>query len=410
MQELKEATKEESKQSGGMVFYPRSYHTTSDINTSYAIGVNHYGKDIVVFIIPTASSIAAANDKNTAQTIPTLLEFSDTGRKANNPCFASSNNCQKQQEGVMVLEQVTENKELSGRPEYNGLPVYQCTWASVLREYSDMPKSPVGTGYMEIGFSYKVSPEVNDMVFQYNELISDIESGRRDDVMDAEQQREELYKAIICGRKKWFVAVMLRSDEIFSLSDLSNDFAKKTIIPILKKYTMKGFYGGVIFRVRHGKTVIKELSSSCNMVFDYQLKEPKKVEEVVDTYMKFYGNKLLRESANHGYTVDIIPTIRFNCGPMGTINMSNEFKEPGVPKMLKTYIESDYHQDPMANYQKKSAFLFADIGIRLAVIREGKEGAGNYLVSSAHAFSAPKGNVLTIGASGESEYNMKKNN
>jgi hypothetical protein len=395
---------EAEKPSGGLVFYPRSYTIVDSIDDSFARGVNQNNEECVVYIRPLESARASASVSGSAKTIPKLLEFAEEGRKARNPCVKSDNNCQATPEGVLMVEQVTLHPELSAI--HDGFPVYVGLWASVLREASDMPKVPVGPGYMEIGFSPRVDSEVNEYMTQYKEITGEMDAGVVDNMTDAEEQRVDLYNKIMAGRKKWFTAVMMREKEITTLADVSMEALEAAIKPVLLKYTMKGLYGGVMVRVRSENTVISEFCASCNMQYNYKLKEVDTVENVFENFMKYYGKKILWAARANAYVIDIIPTIRINCGPTGTQTLDNQFKGGGVPKLLKTYVDRDVHNDPMANYIKSKSFLFANIAVRLAVIGNNRIGAGNLLLSSVHAFSAPKGNAFTVGPDGGSPYKM----
>lgn len=397
----------ENKPNGGFVFYPRAYHIIEEsIDDSYAYGVNQNGEECVVHIRPTEGARAAAKNRDTAQTIPTLLEFGDESRRAKNPCIASEDNCKKKPEGVMIVEQTLQEGNMPESGPYPGLPIFIARWASVARESSDMPKVPVGPGYIEVGFSHKVDQHVNELMTQYQEIESQVANGIRTDMIEVEEEKTTLRQQIMAGRKKWFVSVMLRNEEIFPLANLEQETLKSALQGILNKYTMKGMYGGAIVRVREGDVVISEISASCNMMFDYQKKSVKPFEDTFNDFMKFNGNKILRTAKAQNYSIDIIPTIRINCGPVGMNKFADQFKGAGVPKVLKTFVDSDFHDKPFANYEREKGFLFAHMAVRLAVIGRGKSGAGNYLMSSVHAYSAPKGNILTLGNNGESIYKM----
>lgn len=394
----------DNKPSGGMVFYPRSYDIVQSIDDSYARGVNQDGEECIVYVRPTEAARAAASVSGSAKTVPTLMEFAEDGRRARNPCLSAPDNCQETPEGVFLVEQVVKHDDLSIK--HNGLPVYVGRWASVLRDSSDVPKVPVGPGYIEIGMSSKVDSEINEYMTQYQELMGEIDAGVVDNMSDAEEQRIGLYNKIMAGRKKWFVAVMMRVKETVTMNEVSAESLKSVIQPILDKYTICGMYGGVMVRVRSDNTVISESCSSCNMQFDYKKGEPQKSGDVFENFMKFYGKKLIWAVKSNSYTVDIIPTIRINCGPKGTQKLDDQFKAGGTPKLLKTFVDRDAHDDPMANYIKSKSFLFANVALRLAVIGQNRSGAGNHLLSSVHAYSAPKGNIFTADAEGNPTYRM----
>ena len=404
MSDNKSEAKKERK--GGMVFYPRSYHLTDDLNTSYAIGVNHKDQLFAALIIPAEANQIAASKGNTAQTIPTFSEFAEVGRKAQNPCYCSPDNSPKNPCGVMVLEQIKHDPERTKSGNFNGLHVYVAKWASVVREADDMPRSPVGPGYVEVGFTKSTDPQVNELLTQYDEVNVMLENNEIN-ALDAEDKKDSLYKQIVKAQRKWFTTVMLRHKEIFLFEDPTPKNIRMYAYSLLLKYTKKGMYGGVIFRVRDGKNIIGTLTRICNMGFDYKNRSVQNLDDILNDFMKYSGNKISKEVIEKGYILEAIPTIRINCGPRGVDKFSKEFTSSGTPKVMKTYVAKEFHNNPNVNIINGHGFLFADIAVRLYEVPEHKKDAGNLLVSTVHAFSAPKGNSLTIDESGESVYYFK---
>jgi hypothetical protein len=389
-----------TKASGGFVFYPRKYHVSENPNESYSIGLNHLEIECVVYIQPTDAAREAARTSATAQTIPSIAEFADTGRKAKNPCYCSLDNGPNNPNGMLVIEQASIDTGLSNN--HGGLPVYIGRWASVLREATDMPVAPYGPGYFEVGFSPKIDADMNELLVKYQEVVADIAAGNVANLSDAEEFRIKLYNRIMSGQKKFFVGVMIKVGEIFILESPTIQSLKDAISPVLQKYTVSGMYGGVMIRIRSGNSVFKNLCFNCNMVYDYKNQRVEDVAKIVGDFAKYNGRKII-DGAKFG-VVEIIPIQRVNCGSMGIDKYSKQFGTNAVPKILKTFVDKKYHNEPLINYSKEKAFLFANIAIRLSLIREGRSGANNVLISTLHAYSAPLGNAFTIDSYGTSKY------
>lgn len=392
---------------GGMLFYPRKYVVDeANADLSYASGVDIMGKPMVVHIVPTDQARSNARNSDTAQSIPSFSEFSQTHRKAMHPCFASDDNSYATPAGVLLLEQVTVKMDLS--PEH-GCRVYNCKWASVLRETDDSPVVPIGYGYLEINCNKKYSDEVNEYINRYMQINADIQSGAIENLIDADQERMKLHATIMSKKKKWFIAVILKNKELIQLSDVSVNGFKQALAPILTKYTVNGMYGGALIRVRDGNVVLSEISTQCDMAYDYQNKRVKTVDEAIDEFLAWDGRRLISSVKKSPglLIVEIIPTQRINCGKLGNDRYNKDLSYSGsslqVPKTLKVYVSKDAHLDPLADYKKEKRFIYSMIAVRLAEIHKG-EGAGNMLVSAIHAFSSPIGNPFAIDKTGKPTY------
>jgi hypothetical protein len=401
---------EVKKPRGGMIFYPRNYVLdTVDAEHSYAEGVNQNGEACVVYLNPDLKARENAKNSNTAQSIPRFEEFAETHRRAMHPCFCAETNGPDSPSGIMLLEQIS---EFNDSPKQHSCPVYVSKWASVLRDWPDAPQAPVGLGYLEINFNPKVSPEVNEYMQQYNDIDAELKSGVFESVIDAEEKKQKLHDLIMAGKHKWFVAALLKIDELTLVSKPSESSFSDVLLPIMSKYTFKGMYAGAIIRVRKGNQVISSLCAHCDMQFDYKKKDIMDPKEVVSNFLKWDGRKIINEARQDpSLIVEIIPVQRINCGKLGNDKYSKEFAcgnsniPNPVPKVLKTYVDRDLHGNPFSNYKKEKAFLFSNIAIRVAEIRSNK-GEGNILVSSIHAFSAPIGNIFSVDKTGNSVYVM----
>lgn len=393
---------------GGMVLYPREYvidPTNSD--NSYVVGADIKGRVVVAYIIPTEQAKANARDSNTAQSIPSLEEFSQTHRKAMHPCFASKDNSYASPSGVLLLEQISPFNDC---PVKHDLPVYKCKWASILRETDDSPLVPMGYGFLEINCNRKFSDEINEYINRYNEIDADIKAGLIDNVVDADQEKMRLHSMIMSKKKKWFIAVILKNRELIQLTNVTEAGFVEVLRPFLERYTEKGMYGGAMIRVRDGNTVLSELCSQCDMSYDYKNLVVRDVKGVIDDFLAWDGKKIIRElKSKPQLIVEIIPTQRINCGKIGNDRYNKDLSYLGgsmqIPKTLKTYVSSEVYTNPVIDYKKEKKFLYSMIAVRVAEIHSSK-GTGNLLVSAIHAFSAPIGNVFSIDESGKPAYIM----
>lgn len=392
-----------NKPKGGVVFYPRSYYIDDTSDSSYAIGMNHFNELCVIYIRATDSAKEAARNPNSAQTIPTIAEFSETDRRARNPCYISSDNSMENPCGIILLEQAYKDVELPS--SHDGLPVYVGRWASVLRENHDMPMPLLGNGYMEISFGHKDAPEIEDLMFEYKKIISDITNGEYENLLDAEVAKKSLYKRIMSERKKFFTGVIIKSKEIRLIENPSLEVVRSKMILMLQHYTRDGMYGGVMLRVRNDMEVKKDGCFVCNAIFDYQGGVVKDIAATVDQFLKFNFGKIM--NLCKGGLLELIPTQRVNCGSRGVDKYSRQFNSDGIPKILKTFVDKDFYDNPVVNYVSEKAFLFCNLAIKVSSVRNGRSGAGNYLLTTAHAFSAPKGNIYSINNVGASAYQVK---
>lgn len=391
---------------GGMIVYPREYFVNEDDEfSSHLLALNHLGEECIVFIEPTEENRRKAADSSSAETVPSLVAFAETGRRAQRPCFASADNGPDKSCGIFVLEQVSYEE---ARSQQFGKPVYSGKWASVLREDDEVPDCMVGKGYLELGFKKQLSAEASDMLLEFQELEMQKQSGQIS-AIDAAERQESLSARIMADRKKWFVAVFLKPHETLRLPTLSPQMFDAALRPGLTKYTHDGMYGGALIRARKGKVVLSRLSGFCNMQFDYTNGGVKPFEDVFAEFMKYTGNRLMAaKNRDPNIVVEVIPVQRVNCGKLGNDKYAKDVSAPlfgRSSKVMNTYLDRRVHHNPQANYLIEKPFLFADIAVRLAQAKE-KKSKGNCLVSSVHAFSAPFGNAFCIDPKGRAVLQM----
>lgn len=389
-----------------MIIYPREYFVNEDNEfQSHVAALNHLGELCTVFIEPTDENRRKAADSTSAETVPSLSVYAETGRRAIRPCIATPDNGPDNACGIFVLEQVTYDAD---RSQAFGMPVYSGKWASVLREADDVPNCLVGKGYLEMGFKRSLSPEASDMLLEYKELDLRKQSGALSPI-ECQELKEGLAAKIMASRQKWFVAVLIKHHETLRLPSVSQITLDAALRPGLTKYTHDGMYGGALIRARRGKVVLSKLSGYCNMQFDYESRTVKSFEDVFADFMKYTGARLIRaKQQDPEIVVEVIPVQRVNCGKPGNDKFSKDVCAPlygKASKVLNTYIDRRVHTDPEAKYLVEKPFLYADIAIRLAEAKE-KKSKGNCLVSSVHAFSAPYGNAFCLDPKGRSRLVM----
>jgi len=394
---------EKSGRRGGMVIYPRAYHTddTSEpdnYRSHFIEAVDEANEPCLVYIHPSRDAVFAARNSSTNQTIPLIENLADDRPMAKNPCVAYPENGPDRPEGVLLAEQIQETtKKLQAL--HPGKRVIIAKWASVLSPRvtigmppgSAMPPPVIGKGYLEIGFHPVITDETQALI--------DTWVAAREEAGDEPSQAQQDFlirtaASVYESRRKWFVATIIKDMMITTIHEPSMDEMKKRGKFFLEKLTEKGRYGGVIFRARRDGVVDSGLSVSCNMQYFYQQKRVKTFEETWEDFAKFQGGKLLAAMGRDpSLVVDVIPVQRINCGKPGN-DMYSQDLGPNS-KVMRTYVERHFAADPTRNLVRENGFLYADVAIRVAEARKGGS-KGNQLVSAIHAFSAPLGNVLTI--------------
>lgn len=374
---------------GGFVFFPRSYSIDQDQpSNSSASGVDIKGKKCTVYLRINDEALAASRS-GAGKTVPDLARFSETHRKANNPCRSSPENCFESQEGVLLIEQAqVENKESR---------VYSGSWASVLREGSEGPKPEIGIGYMEIGRG-KLTATVNQLMAEY---IFEMKTSNNDRGLRAQEKILKIRAEIARQHKSWYIGVLVQYEQIRTYHTVSNDEFRSIVSDILKRNTAKGMYGGALLRVRNEEGVVSSnLSGSIDLQYDYKKSQVMDINAPIDNYLKFGGRKILSAvNKLQGVSIDFIPVVRINCGKGGNNKYNkdsvNSIENGGTPKLEKIFVDKAYQDEPTRNLKASKAFLGSKIGIRTAEIY-GEAGKGNYLLSSLHAFSPPIGNIYEL--------------
>jgi len=370
----------------GFILYPREYNTEKNIIT----GVNACGLLCTVRINADPEAIKAAHS-STAKTVPEASELARTDRKAKTPCFASPDNCKEKPAGVMLIEQASVIDAASRE--------FECKWVSVLRESSDMLKPLIGPGYLEICHHH----------FDVTELTIDVQDIMTADAeamdgtitpLDAMERKDSIMKNIMQDRRFWFIAVVMQPLNQLVIKDPTQ--ATKQIIDAIDRNTRKDAYGGVLIRgIKDGKPV-PELSFSINNQFQYKRKParpgpgPGTGQEAINFKAQDLADAIAH-AQQIGATLQAVPTMRVNCGPMGNDMFHKQMMSLtySTSKVLKSYVDMSAHFNTEAEFSKDNKYLASRVAVRLAEIPRGKPGAGNVLCANVHSFSAST-NYLSV--------------
>lgn len=392
-----------TKPAGGMVIYPRNYNTDQDDPTRHFVyGVNAQGEECYVAIIPSEQAQQNSRNPSTAQTIPSIAQFAETHRKARMPCAASPDNSPEKPEGVLLFEQIEIDEEKS---QSLGKKVVTAKWASVLTEGSDMPAPVIGKGYLEVNFHFKHSDEAKLYQEEWLGLKRRMMQNVIPDgqMLEAQTRMEDLYRNYIANQTVWFVGVVVEHHAIRTLNDITSGGLYQAIMSELEKPAIPGGYRGVTVRARSGDKVSPYQSFSVATQYDYTEKRPKTAKEATDEFFKFNKSKVTT-LLNSGATIELMPSMRINCGKRGNDKFSREIQPLG--KVQKCYIDKRFQNSPGNFARDLNGYLFSDVAIRLAEINTDRSSIGNLLLSTIHSYSAPQGNMLTMDSTGKSVYQV----
>lgn len=377
---------------GGFVLYPRRYFVDKENSKqSYVQGVDSKNRPCTVFLHAQESNNVGSH----GAVLPDFSKFSERHFGAQMPCHSSPTNCEQSPAGILLIERagiINQEKR-----------VYYGEWASVLRATAECVRPAIGYGCLEMHFHSKIDYEVQSLYEKYSHLLKQwnatLPEHRGQGLYD---QLIEMCVQIWIKRKKWFIGVIVQYEHAVTLDIVNIHSLRNVVLPILETNTRRGCYGGVIFRLRTSEgVVISTYSSYLNMMYDYANGRCPAVEDVFSNFMRYSGEKLLSGYAMFkGAKLDVIPTVRVNCGKMGNARYQEELERyllvHQTPKILKAYVESMYHWDPLVDFARAKAFLASKFAMRIAQIHQGN-GTGNLLVSSAHSFSPQIGNVFELG-------------
>lgn len=400
----------DKKPSGGIVLYPLVYNLDTDDQDKSNIICRGIDNKIYQFFLnpPASAREKAARDKSFS--IPKIAKFAESHKKAVNPCMASLDNGRDKPNGIFIGEQITQKG--TAEVDLGGVAVQaqviEGSWASVIRDAHDGFRAPIGYGYLETNFHSKLSPQGNEYLLRYKEIkeiLLNPDSAPGADLIDLTSEKATLAGLINAERRKWFVGVLVHCQRTETLQPENISQLRDSVQKYLVGLTKTGLYGGVIIRPHKNNVVHTALCKTYEHKYNYTEKKVEDINVVMDDFMKFYGNKLIREAQSKQLLVDIIPVERFNCGGPGNDRYSNDVNSASS-KIMKTFVDKDLHDDPEANIKGKCGFLYAKVAMRLATTVDGTQ---NLLLSALHAFSRPMGSILSIGRNGEPTFKLDSN-
>jgi hypothetical protein len=400
----------------GMVIFPMKYIENEDYLRAHIICRNLEGEIIAMFIHPKEQDVLRAKN-NSSSTIPLVETFAEEGRRARLPCASDIDNSKFKPFGIMLCEQVSEGKMFNIELGNETLSVraYKCMWASVLREDESMPTPAIGLGYIEIGYAYgaKESPQsyqsIQSQIKQYQEMANNPNINP----LDKESILQRKFEEITVQRKKMFAAVSIKHTKIIEnvATNNMNDF-RRLIESLAYPWSGNGRYGMVIIRVRQGNTILSKASTRFVTGYNYAENRILTENENWDSFQK-YEMKYLSKWLNRGdISIDLIPAQRINYAYHGVEKCSNDYCRLSpqgslypASKMMKQYIDKDFHFRPDVDLVRNNAFLVSWTGVRLSQVRKGR-GKGNEIASTIHSFSKVFGNALQVTRNLEQRYQM----
>lgn len=392
----------DKKAVGGMILYPLVYNVDRTNPEKSNVVCKGIDNRIYQFHLNPPESAIKKAERDKSYSYPKIIKFAETHAKAVNPCRGSLENGRDNPHGIFVGEQITMKETVE--IELNGIQVQaqsvEGTWASVIRDGKDGFRAPIGYGYLEANFHPKLSAQGNEYLLRYNEvssILNDVDSHPDADLIELTAEKARLSGMIKGEKSKWFVGVLTHCTKMVTLRGDEQKNIREVVKEIIERYTVSGVYGGVIVRPHRDNIVHTALCRTHEQKYDYKNRKVESIETVMDEFMKFYGNKLIREAGSKGLTIDIIPVERFNCGGPANDRYSNDVNSTSS-KIMNTFIERTMHDDPLVNIKQKNGFLYSRVAMRLAKTVDGTE---NYLLSSIHAFSRPMGSILTMDRRGE---------
>jgi hypothetical protein len=401
----------------GIIVFPLQYIELDNYYDSYLIGKDMSDNIIKLFIRPNNEDVLRAQSSGST-TIPLIENFADTSRRAQNPCFAQKDNGKFNPIGVILTEQTHHigSEVIEFCDQQISVNVYECKWASNLRENEDMPTPAIGVGYVEITYNYPKNDAQNysrikSLIKEYNNFskISSISA------LDKSEQLQRMYEKITAERSKIFTAVILKHKEIEEkISDFSENGFRAKLEEMSNKYTKNGRYGMVLIRVRKGDVVISSACTEYVQGFNYAKKVICTAEENWKSFLDYKFSKLSPWLSNQDVSIDFIPAQRINTAYHGKEMMGNDFF-PLSPashllpptKYVKQFIDKSCYFNPSIDLVKESCFLASMIGIRMAKIQKGTD-RGNELISNIHSFSTVIGNPFEVRYNLKTPYTMDK--
>lgn len=404
----------------GMVVFPMKYVENENYLKAYIICKTISDEVIAMFIHPKEADVQRAKN-NSSSTIPLVETFAETDRRAKLPCEADINNSKRNPFGILLCEQVEKGKmfliDINGHRQQ--VQAYKCKWASILREDSTMPTPAIGLGYVEIGYAYghQDSPQsyqsIQNMIKGYHEIANNPNLNP----LDKQNALQRKYEDITTTRKKMFTAVSIKHRKIIENVDTRDQNRFRLLLEELAMpWSGSGRYGMVIIRVRQGNIIISQASTQFVMGFNYKENRVMSNDENWNNFIKYTMKHLSKWLGRDDVSIDLIPAQRINYAYHGVEKCSKDFCQQSpsgsllpASKMMKQFVDKDFHFRPDIDLVRSNAFLASWTGVRLSELRRG-EGKGNEIASTIHSFSKVFGNALQVTSDLSMRYYMDNKN
>jgi hypothetical protein len=391
------------KEAGGFVGYPRQY-VGNEIH-----GVDQAGKPFIL-VLDIPSNFIEAAKKQSDINIPDVATLQETHRRARNPCIAMEDNGPLTKSGGAFLAEQVEVVDLQKGS-------FKARWLSILKDWETSPEPRIAAGYLETSVMLPLTAETEGKKLQLKEMnqtISSLQSAGSNvdqvngvDLIDYVSSRDDLALELYQTAKKWFIGVDVQYRRI-ELAQLDNEaLIRRQVLELIESNSVNGMYGGVIMRpikTEGGKRVVQmDAIRRLNHQYDYKLKAVPDVATVWNAFVP-KGSGWMKYMKREGFDVEIIPIQRVNCAPMSGERYAKEYNK-GLPKQLKAFVDKEFYFSPYVNFAQQNACLVAPIAMRTADSRKA-EHAGNFMLSTLHAFGKPLGNAMELDKDLQREYQM----
>jgi hypothetical protein len=380
-----------NKDTTGMVLFPLGYVNNDDYKESYFIARNVRDELVKMHIMPNEKSVQRAS-QSTSHSIPLVSEFSKTSKKARNPCKASQKNSKHNPVGIILCEQVQKMQD----SQHAGVtyPTFFCKWASNLRPDEEEPTPGVGVGFLDIAFLYTNDQTKFQAQKKLEQEFLEIENSPAISPLDRDRLLAQASEKLFNFYDKSYSAVIIKYKEINeNIAVSSEEHFRQLLESAVSKYAMNGRYGIALLRVRNGDTVIVSECTRYTMNYNYTEHRVMTPDENWESFKSYDMKNIMAYINNPQYSVDIIPCQRIYFGPQGITKYNKELMPVsfnGVinppSKLMKQFVDKNFHRNATKNLVKNEAFLASHIGVRVARIEDG-QSSGNEIASTIHSFS-----------------------
>ena len=371
------------------VCYPRQYVLDQPGEDDYVLGVGPDGHP-VKFSMPSTTVMDELRAKYDVDHTPSIARFSDTRDSNPMACQDTPDNSAENPSGQVLFQQAF----LLGHDD--GVPHYRAGWGSVICKNAQNLEPEFGIGYMEI--DYKKQTLSATQRAEFTQLEQSYKAINRKLYAAGEETKsgQKLKESLLEVARRMdsltnpaFRAVILHPEDTVSmpLSGIKN--IEREIEHAVERYSHQGRLGGFMLRVTDEAGRIQPGLSGEGYAWRKGggTQAPK---EVSRGYLHASGNgQHLKQFAGQGYTVDIIPTQRINCGPGG----NSTYQKPAqINTLRKMYLD-----------KRTGGTLAYTIALRLAQTRDHQ----THLLARAYPVGPAMGHPLQVDPSGSFTYPLR---